>query len=50
VPRIVVNIEEAEKRWPDKAAVADLHDLILLTRNSRDFQSGGPCRVLVPYG
>lgn len=42
------------QRWklPDalQAAVAISHDLVLVKRNSRDFQDGEALRVLVPYG
>ncbi len=41
------------ERWklPDalQASVALQHGLILVTRNTRDFQRGGPVRVWVPY-
>lgn len=41
------------ERWklPDalQAAVATQHKLILVTRNSRDFQVGGKLDVLIPY-
>lgn len=41
------------ERWklPDalQASVALQHGLILVTRNTRDFQQGGPVRVWVPY-
>ncbi len=41
------------ERWklPDalQAAVAVMHDLTLVTRNTRDFQDGDGLRVLVPY-
>lgn len=38
-------------KLPDafQAAVAIEHDLILVTRNTRDFQSGGQVQVLIPY-
>ena len=38
-------------KLPDafQAAVAAHHDLTLVTRNTRDFQPGGPCSVLIPY-
>jgi predicted nucleic acid-binding protein len=41
------------ERWklPDalQAAIASLHGLTLVTRNTRDFQPGGTPDVLVPY-
>jgi predicted nucleic acid-binding protein len=41
------------QRWklPDalQAAVARQHGLVLVTRNTRDFQPGGEPEVLVPY-
>lgn len=41
------------QRWklPDalQAAVAMHHDLVLVTRNTRDFRTGEGLRVLVPY-
>ena len=41
------------ERWklPDaiQAAIARAHGLILVTRNSRDFQPGGDPEVLIPY-
>lgn len=41
------------ERWklPDaiQAAIARAHGLILVTRNTRDFQPGGDPEVLVPY-
>lgn len=41
------------ERWklPDalQAAIAMHHGLVLVTRNTRDFQSGGAPEVLVPY-
>lgn len=40
-------------RWklPDalQAAVARRHELVLVTRNTKDFQPGGRLEVLVPY-
>ncbi len=38
-------------KLPDafQAAVAIEHDLILVTRNTRDFQPGGRAEVLIPY-
>lgn len=38
-------------KLPDalQAAVASRHGLILVTRNTRDFQAGGEVEVLVPY-
>lgn len=42
-----------ENRWklPDalQAAVARRYELVLVTRNTKDFRSGGPLEVLVPY-
>lgn len=41
------------ERWklPDaiQAAIARAHGLILVTRNTRDFQPGGDPEVLIPY-
>lgn len=41
------------ERWklPDaiQAAIARAHGLILVTRNTRDFQPGGNPEVLIPY-
>jgi predicted nucleic acid-binding protein len=41
------------ERWklPDaiQAAVTRAHNLVLVTRNSRDFRDGQPVRVLIPY-
>jgi len=41
------------ERWklPDalQAAVAMRHGMVLVTRNTRDFRSGGGLEVLVPY-
>lgn len=41
------------KRWkmPDalQAALSIRHGLVLVTRNTRDFRSGGKLKVLVPY-
>lgn len=41
------------QRWklPDaiQAAVAIVHELTLVTRNTRDFQPGGKPAVLIPY-
>lgn len=38
-------------KLPDafQAAIALQHDLTLVTRNTRDFQSGGKPAVLIPY-
>lgn len=38
-------------KLPDalQAAVASRHELVLVTRNTKDFQSGGGLEVLVPY-
>ncbi len=38
-------------KLPDafQAAVAAHHDLTLASRNTRDFQPGGPCKLLIPY-
>ena len=42
------------QRWklPDaiQVAIALDQDLVLVTRNSRDFKDGQPVRVLIPYG
>ncbi len=42
-----------DERWklPDaiQAAIAIEHKLILVTRNTRDFQPGGQPEVLIPY-
>lgn len=39
-------------KLPDalQAAVANRHGLVLVTRNTKDFQPGGSVEVLVPYG
>lgn len=41
------------QRWklPDaiQAAIASVHDVTLVTRNTRDFQPGGCPEVLIPY-
>jgi predicted nucleic acid-binding protein len=60
-PALPITIEIADRaaplrrseRWklPDalQAAVAMHHGLALVTRNTRDFRSGGALRVVVPY-
>jgi predicted nucleic acid-binding protein len=60
-PTLPMTVETADaaarlrrtERWklPDaiQAAIARAHGLILVTRNSRDFQPGGDPEVLIPY-
>lgn len=60
-PSLPITVEIADRaaalshsqRWklPDalQAAVAEHHRLVLVTRNTRDFQPGGADEVVVPY-
>ena len=52
VADLAASLRKSERiKLPDafQAAVAIEHDLILVTRNTRDFQSGGQVQVLIPY-